>query len=173
MKPYRLIIFDRDGTLTYEDHRYHRDLTTVRPYPFVAGLLQQLAAAGAKLAVATNQSGIGRGLWSRAEVDALHDSLTRDWGVELAWHICPHLPDDGCDCRKPEAGLIQQAVDGHGIDPADALMIGDALTDAQAARSAGVDFALVLTGRGRAALPELGGQPVVLDTLAQLEMSRG
>ncbi|MEE9466418.1 MAG: HAD-IIIA family hydrolase, partial [Candidatus Neomarinimicrobiota bacterium] len=99
MKRYRLIIFDRDGTLNYEEQDYHRDLTALRPYPFTGKTLRALKTAGHLMALATNQSGISRGLWSRAEVDQLHGRFFAEWGLDLPVYMCPHMPDDGCTCR--------------------------------------------------------------------------
>ncbi len=169
MKQYRLIIFDRDGTLNYEDQNYHRDLSALRPYPFSGQVLRALKAAGHQLALATNQSGIAHGLWSRDEVEQLHSRFFADWGLDLPVYMCPHLPDDGCTCRKPQPGLILQALADHDCSPKAALMVGDSTADAGAARNAGVDFALVLTGRGKLTRPRLTSPPAMfLDTVAAL-----
>jgi len=172
MKRYRLIIFDRDGTLNYEEQNYHRDLTALRPYPFSGPALRALKAAGHRLALATNQSGISHGLWSRVEVEQLHGRFFADWGLELPVYMCPHVPDDGCTCRKPLPGLILQALADHDCEAASTLMVGDSTTDAGAAGSAGVDFALVLTGRGKLTQTRLTRPPVMLlDTVAALATS--
>ena len=166
----RMVIFDRDGTLTYEAADYHRDLFRVRSYPFAGPLLKRLLEQGCLLAVATNQSGIGRGFWTREAVDQLHSRLTQDWGVPLSWHLCPHHPDDNCPCRKPLPTLVQEALDGAGLQAEDALMIGDSPADAGAAAAAGVEFTLVLTGKGRQTRSQLGPDIPVLETVADLEV---
>ncbi len=171
MKRYRLLLFDRDGALTYENRQYHRDLSALPAYPFAGSLLRDLDKSGYPLAVVTNQSGIARGYWSLEEVQAAHDRLCREWGVVPRFYICPHHPDDGCQCRKPAPGLLHQALEDAGIKPESGLMIGDSLVDHGAARSAGVDFALVLTGRGRATLQQLPEPPImVLDSVAGLRV---
>ncbi|MFB0515611.1 MAG: D-glycero-alpha-D-manno-heptose-1,7-bisphosphate 7-phosphatase [Candidatus Neomarinimicrobiota bacterium] len=169
MRRFRLLLFDRDGTLTYENRRYHRDLLTLPSYPFAGPTLQDLAAAGYHLAVVTNQSGIAHGYWPLEAVQALHERFCREWGVTLPFYICPHHPDEGCQCRKPGASLLQQAMTDCGIEPGSSLMIGDSMSDYGAAQAAGVGFALVLTGRGRVTDRQLPTPPaMVLDTIAGL-----
>lgn len=170
---YSLILFDRDGTLTYEDRNYHHDLAKVKAYPFAGPLLARLTAKGYRLGVVTNQSGIGRGLWTREEVDTFHERLEEKWGLALGWHVCPHHPDEGCPCRKPEPTLINTAMASANAEPGEVLFVGDSVTDAGAAQAAGVDFALVLTGRGRETLKMLPYTVLVLDSVAQLEAYLG
>ena len=141
----------------------------MRSYPFAGPLLKRLDKRGYRLAVATNQSGIGRGFWTGAEVDRLHQRLAQQWGLTLSWHVCPHLPDQDCPCRKPRPGLVQDALDDAGLKAGEALLVGDSLTDAQAATAAGVDFALVLTGKGRQTRPLLDPGTLILETVADLE----
>lgn len=169
MSSYQLLLFDRDGTLTYEQRSYHRNLSALPSYPFTGATLKELNASGYRLAVATNQSGIARGYWSMEEVEVLHERFCREWGVTPRFYICPHHPDDGCRCRKPEPELLQRAMSGYGVQAEACLMIGDSLADYGAARRAGAAFALVLTGRGRATRDQLPEPPaMVLDNIAGL-----
>ncbi|MEE9162704.1 MAG: HAD-IIIA family hydrolase [Candidatus Neomarinimicrobiota bacterium] len=169
MNDVRLVLFDRDGTLTYEQMGRHASLEALSPYPFAGPLLKALEAAGRRLAVVTNQSGIGRGVWQRSDVDALHERFCAEWGVSPAFYLCPHAPTEGCSCRKPEPGLLLQALEEHELSPRRSLMVGDSLTDAGAADSAGIPFALVLTGRGRVTREKLSAPPAfVLETVADL-----
>jgi D-glycero-D-manno-heptose 1,7-bisphosphate phosphatase len=166
---YQLIIFDRDGTLCYEHMHHRRDLSRLRPYPFVGSLLKDLQDDGYRLAVATNQSGIGHAFLTLEAVTAVHERFTREWGISPAVYICPHVPDDHCSCRKPQPGLLNRALEDHQVPPEKALMIGDSLTDYHAARAAGVDFALVQTGKGRQTQERLGDDPcLVFDTASDL-----
>jgi len=169
VKLYRLLLFDRDGTLTYEEKSYHRDLSALRSYPFTGVILRDLNKAGHSLAVVSNQSGIARGYWNMDEVHALHERFCREWEISPRYYICPHHPDDGCQCRKPEPGLLQQALSEHKVQSEASLTIGDSLADYGAAQRAGTAFALVLTGRGRATRDQLPEPPaMVLDTVASL-----
>ena len=167
-------MFDRDGTLNYEQQGHHPDLAGLTPYPFAGPLLRDLDAAGYSLAVVTNQSGVARGLWSLEEVDAIHERFSREWGVAPSFFICPHAPADGCSCRKPEPGLLLRAMAAAGASAGGAMLIGDSLADLAAADQAGVEFALVLTGRGRATRAQLPSPPaLVLDTVAGLRAYLG
>ena len=169
MKDVQLLLFDRDGTLTYEQMGHHPVLAELAAYPFAGPLLREQHAAGRDLAVVTNQSGVARGYWPLSEVEAAHQRFCAEWVVTPAFYICPHGPDDACPCRKPRPGLLRQALDEHGVLAAHCLMIGDALSDAGAAAAVGVPFALVLTGRGRTTRPRLSSPPaLVLDTVAEL-----
>jgi D-glycero-D-manno-heptose 1,7-bisphosphate phosphatase len=100
--------------------------------------------------VITNQSAVGRGLTTRAELDRMHKELASEvqqhGGRIDAFLVCPHTPEDGCDCRKPAPGLLYQARDRYGVDLESAVVIGDARSDVEAARAAGCASILVLSG---------------------------
>lgn len=171
MSRFRLLLFDRDGTLTFENKDYHTDLNRLRPYPFVKNALGTLKEQGYIIGVITNQSGIGRGLWTLAEVEEAHLALNRAWNVDLQYYICPHHPDEGCDCRKPKPLLIQKAMDEFGVAPSETLMIGDQTTDLDAAKNADVSAALVLTGKGRAiARGKIVAPDFIINNVAELAM---
>jgi len=120
--------------------------------------LRQLTAARYRLAVVTNQAVIGRGLASAAEVEELNArmvSALAEGGARIdAVLYCPHAPEEGCACRKPQPGLLIEAGRCLGVSPADTCVIGDWVDDIAAARAADCAIPiLVLTGRGRRALP--------------------
>ena len=124
------------------------------PYPGAIEAIARLSRAGWTVAVATNQSGIARGYYSEAVLDAMHRRLrhlVHQAGGEIA-HIayCPHGPDDGCDCRKPLAGLLEQIQEALGLETlAGSWMVGDSLRDLQAGQPMGCHPVLVRTGKGR------------------------
>lgn len=136
MPPGRPALFlDRDGTLI-EDVGYPRDPRQVRPLPGAAAALRRLARAGFALVIVSNQSGVGRGLFGRAEADAVHAEVVRRFaqlGVafEGAFY-CYHAPDEGCACRKPAPGLLLRATAELGLDPGRSFMIGDKPIDIEA-----------------------------------------
>jgi len=117
------------------------------------GLLR-LTGAGLLVSVTTNQSGVGRGLFDAAAVDAVHARMlseAREAGARIdAVFVCPHAPQDHCRCRKPAPGLVEAAIAAAGIPPAKTVMVGDAQRDLEAAHAAGVRAVLVRTGKGRA-----------------------
>jgi D-glycero-D-manno-heptose 1,7-bisphosphate phosphatase len=156
------LIVDRDGTLV-EERGYISDPADLVPLPGVATALARARDAGVVVAVVTNQSAVGRGLVTESQLAVLHQRLT--WlGVEAVYY-CPHLPDAGCDCRKPLPGLVRRAIDELQLDTARTVLVGDHLTDCMAARAAGVDAMLVLTGHGatHASVARDGGFVVVAD----------
>ena len=102
-----------------------------------AGLLDRLRAAGLPLAVVSNQSGIGRGLLTREAVDAVNRRVEELLGPFAGFYVCPHAPEDGCDCRKPKPKLILDAARALGVDPACCVVVGDRESDVEAARNAG------------------------------------
>ena len=147
----RAVFLDRDGTLNREIG-YVGDPADLVLVAGVGPALARLSAAGFALVVISNQSAIGRGVLSTAQVEAVNTRLAaflRAEGVELdAFFVCPHAPADGCDCRKPAPGLLLQARDTLDLDLASSWMVGDSVNDVVAARAAGVRPLLVLTGWG-------------------------
>jgi D-glycero-D-manno-heptose 1,7-bisphosphate phosphatase len=152
----RFVFLDRDGTLV-RDHGYTHRVEDYELLPGAAAALHRLALAGFGLAIVTNQSGIGRGLFDEAAYRRfeahLEDDLARQ-GVPIAGSFfCPHRPDQGCRCRKPEPGLFFAARDALGADLGASFVVGNDLRDAEAGLAAGCRAAL-LVGRERAeALP--------------------
>ena len=134
------VFLDRDGTLI-EDVGYPRDPGRVRLLVGVPGGLRRLAEAGFRLVVASNQSGIGRGIVSEDEASAVHERFTAllgDQGITLdGAKYCPHGPEEGCECRKPEPGLLLSAAGEIGLDLESSFMIGDKHSDVEAGRRAG------------------------------------
>ena len=136
----RFVFLDRDGTLI-EDREYAHALSDYAPLPGAYDAVRELHAAGFGTVVVTNQSGIGRGLFSEADfarfqAHLLADFAAHDAALDASYH-CPHKPDDGCDCRKPRPGLVLRAAREHAIDLPGSWVIGDRETDVGLAASAG------------------------------------
>ena len=163
---YKHIILDRDGVLNREAPAagYIREPAEFVWLPGALEALASLRHAGAHLSVATNQSGVGRGLMSLAQLEAIHQRMrseAAEHGADLdAVLFCPHAPEDGCSCRKPEPGLIREAIARSGIPAAESVVVGDDLRDLEAAARAGVSAVLVRTGKGRKAEAQLHGTKV-------------
>jgi D-glycero-D-manno-heptose 1,7-bisphosphate phosphatase len=141
------LLLDRDGTLV-ADAGYLADPAGLRLLPGVAAALGRAQAAGYRLIVVSNQSGIARGLVSEEQVAAVHRALSarlRRRGVALdGIYVCPHHPEVGpppyradCTCRKPRPGLLLRAGEEHGLDLARSFMVGDRDCDVEAGRAAG------------------------------------
>lgn len=140
----RAVLFDRDGTLCV-DVPYNGERNRVVPSPAASPALARLRAAGVSTAVISNQSGIARGLHTRAQVDAVNARLAELIGPLGPVLYCPHGPDDGCRCRKPGPGLVLDAASALGVDPSECAVIGDIAADLGAARAAGARAVLVPT----------------------------
>jgi len=157
------VLFDRDGTLVI-DVPYNGGPDRVRPAPGAGAALARLRAAGIPTAVVSNQSGIARGLLSRAQVDAVNARVDELLGPLGPFLYCPHGPGDGCACRKPRPGLVLAAADALGVDPGDCALVGDIGADVEAARAAGARPVLVPTPATRP--EEVADAPEVAADLA-------
>jgi D-glycero-D-manno-heptose 1,7-bisphosphate phosphatase len=150
----RHVILDRDGVLNEEAPHA---VTRPEQWVWIPGSLDALALltrAGVQLSVATNQASIGRGLLSWDSLSAIHERMraeARGAGAMInAVFVCPHTPEEACNCRKPAPGLIRTAMTVAKIPANETLLIGDDGRDLEAAAAAGVEGALVLTGKGAA-----------------------
>jgi len=159
-----LVIIDRDGVINEDSDEYIKSVAEWRPIVGSLEAIAELHRAGWRVAVITNQSGIGRGLYDEETLAAIHHHMrerVRAAGGELAgiWY-CPHLPDAGCDCRKPRPGLFRQLERELGIPVRGAPYIGDRLSDVQAAEGVGAYPMLVRTGTGAHTASLLGAAAV-------------
>lgn len=143
------VLFDRDDTLIV-DVPYLSDAELVEPMPGAIGAVAVLRRAGVATGVVTNQSGIGRGLVSAEQLAAVHARVDALLGPFDTWQFCPHVPDDGCGCRKPMPGLIERAAAELGVPATTCVVIGDIGADVAAAEAAGASAVLVPTPRTRA-----------------------
>ncbi|WP_433158463.1 HAD-IIIA family hydrolase [Kribbella sp. CA-247076] len=147
-EPVRAVLFDRDGTLVH-DVPYNGDPERVSPVDDAAESVERLRSAGLRIGVVTNQSAIGRGLATAAQVSAVNDRIDRLVGPFDTWQVCPHTVEDECGCRKPAAGLIRSAARSLGVPPRQIVVIGDIAADLGAADAAGARSILVPNGRTR------------------------
>ncbi|MEU5938094.1 HAD-IIIA family hydrolase [Micromonospora sp. NPDC047548] len=138
------VLLDRDGTLV-EDVPYNGDPEKVRPAPGAREALDRLRAAGLRLGVVTNQSGLAKGLFTAAQMRAVHARIEELLGPFDTWQICPHDDGDGCACRKPAPGLVHRAAAALGTTPGRCVMVGDIGRDMTAALAAGATGLLVPT----------------------------
>lgn len=143
---HRAVLFDRDDTLI-EDVPYLADPEKVRAMPGAADALGLLREAGLLVGVVSNQSGVARGHLTTEELRAVNERVTELVGPIDSWQVCPHAPDDGCACRKPEPGLVLRAADALGVHPSRCVVIGDIGADVAAATAAGAKAVLVPTAR--------------------------
>lgn len=158
----RLVILDRDGVINHDSPDYIKSPDEWLPIPGSLDAIARLRHAGVRVTVASNQAGVGRGLFDAPTLMAIHarmnDAVERAGGALDAIFFCPHHPDQACACRKPAPGLVRAALDRFDVAPEEAVAIGDSLRDLQAAAAAGVPARLVLTGNG-AALAASGVPP--------------
>lgn len=150
----KLVILDRDGTLNVDREDFVKSPEEWEPLPGALQAVARLNQDGWHVVLATNQPGIGRGLIDMTSLNAIHarmnTELARLGGRIDAVFFCPHAPEDGCDCRKPQPALILQIGDRFGVDLTRVPVVGDSLRDLQATRAAGAQPHLVLTGKAAA-----------------------
>ncbi|MFN3234846.1 MAG: D-glycero-beta-D-manno-heptose 1,7-bisphosphate 7-phosphatase [Gammaproteobacteria bacterium] len=152
----KLIILDRDGVINHDSPNYIRSPEEWNPIPGSLEAIAQLNQAGYLVVVATNQSAINRRMFSLDVLKAIHDKMTSmlesHGGYFDGIYYCPHRPDDNCTCRKPQPGMIQKILSDFGIQPEEAIGVGDSYRDLEALQSAGCRAALVMTGNGKLVL---------------------
>ncbi|MEE2882908.1 MAG: HAD family hydrolase [Planctomycetota bacterium] len=152
------LFLDRDGVLNHFLIDSVRTIEQFQYYEFTAEAMERLGCLGYPIVVVTNQSAIGRGWTSEEQVQSIHQQLIEDcsdWGASIASvEYCPHLPDAGCECRKPGPGMFLRAARDHGIDLDRSVMVGDSSCDIEAAQRLGMARVRVRTGRGDPPLTE-------------------
>lgn len=175
----KLVILDRDGVINEDSDSYIKSVEEWRPLPGSIDAIARLFRAGYTVVVATNQSGIGRGLFDLDDLEAMHaklNDLLAETGTELAGiFYCPHSPDDGCGCRKPAPGLLDAISSEFDMPLTDVPIVGDSLRDLQAGATHRCTPILVRTGKGATTEPKLAEQKDValqqtrvFDDLAQV-----
>ena len=167
----KLVILDRDGTINHDSEHYIKSLDEWRPIKGAIEAIARMTQAGYRIVVATNQSGIARGLFSTGALFEIHAALQRSaaqaGGRVDAFFFCPHAADARCQCRKPEPGMLLEVARRFNVSLKDVYMVGDALRDVQAAAAAGARPVLVLTGKGKKTRDE-GGLPAGTQVFADL-----
>jgi D-glycero-D-manno-heptose 1,7-bisphosphate phosphatase len=166
------VLFDRDGTLVV-DVPYNGDPDLVQPVPGAREAIARLHAAGIRTAVVSNQSGIARGLLTRAQVDAVNARLDELVGPLGPVFVCEHGPADSCACRKPAPGMVLAAAQALGVQPSDCAVVGDIGADVGAALAAGARAILVPTDVTRSEEVDEArrcGVPVVADLTAAVAL---
>lgn len=158
-EPPRLILLDRDGVINQDSKDYIKNAEEWAP---IKGSLEAIGywqRRGIEFAVCTNQSGLGRGLFSKDDLFNMHakcNSILKSLGGKpLRFFFCPHTPENNCSCRKPKALLLELAIEALGSKPSNTVFVGDSPSDLKAAQAASVQFILVHTGNGESTYKEL------------------
>jgi len=158
MRVARLIVLDRDGVINYDSDQFIKSPEEWRPVPGSVEAIARLNHAGYRVVVATNQSGIGRGLFDMAMLNTIHEKMHKALahaGARVdAIFFCPHTADSKCECRKPKAGMLLEIGKRFNTELTGVPCIGDSLRDLQAAETVGAQPILVLTGKGEKTLRE-------------------
>jgi len=160
MHTMKLVILDRDGTINEDSDEYIKSEAEWKPLPGALQAIAKLNHAGWHVVVASNQSGLGRGLFDVAALNAIHTKMHRmlaaAGGRVEAIFYCPHAPDQTCNCRKPKSGLFEQIGERYGVTLRGVPTVGDSARDLIAGAAVGCEPHLVLTGKGE----KLRGQPL-------------
>ncbi len=148
----QLIILDRDGVINFDSDQFIKNPEEWKPIPGSLEAIARLNQAGYRAVVATNQSGIGRGLFDMPMLNAIHDKMHKACalvGARIdAVFYCPHTADSHCLCRKPKTGMLEEIAARYNIGLAGVPSVGDSLRDLQSAATMGAQPYLVLTGKG-------------------------
>ena len=167
----KLVILDRDGTINEDSDQYIKSPSEWKPIRGSLEAIARLTQGGWRCVVATNQSGIARGLFDMATLNAIHVEMHRAvahaGGRIDAIFFCPHAADSNCECRKPKPGLLREIASRLDVELAGVPVIGDSLRDVEAAAAVGAKPYLVLTGKGKKTR-EAGGLPAGTEIVADL-----
>ena len=148
---YQAVFLDRDGVINRERSDYVKSWTEFEFLPHALPALARLATLDCPILVASNQSAIGRGLVTSETIADIHKRLSirvvKEGGRIDGFYVCPHRPDEGCNCRKPRPGLLLQAAQELNLDLSRCVFVGDSITDLRAAEAAGCECILVRSGR--------------------------
>lgn len=169
----RLVILDRDGVINHDSVEFVKTPDEWLPIAGSIEAIAKLSSAGFTVAVATNQSGIGRKLLDKPALEAMHDKL-RSLVKAAGGHVgrivyCPHHPDDACDCRKPAPGLFLQLSRQYNVPLDGVPIVGDSVRDLDAARAVNARPILVLTGKGADTAADLQQRGERVETFADLD----
>lgn len=149
----KLIILDRDGVINHDSEQFIKSPEEWKPLPGSLEAIARLTQAGYRIVVATNQSGVARGLFDMTTLNAIHEKMhkacAQAGGRIDAVFFCPHAAESNCECRKPKSGMIQEIAERYGMDLAGVPSVGDSLRDLEAAMRLGAQPILVLTGKGQ------------------------
>lgn len=169
----RLVILDRDGVINHDSDEFVKTPDEWLPIAGSIEAIARLSSAGFTVAVATNQSGIGRKFLDKPALEAMHDklrSLVKDAGGHVGRIVyCPHHPDAGCDCRKPAPGLYQQLSRQYNVPLDGVPIVGDSERDLDAARAVNARPILVLTGKGEKTAGDLQQRGQDVEAFADLD----
>ena len=165
-----VLVLDRDGVINHDSVDFIKSADEFVPLPGSILAIARAHHAGWKVVVATNQSGLGRGLFDDFALAQMHEkliSLVEDAGGEIEGIVfCPHLPEVGCECRKPRVGLLTEIESSFGLSLAGQPFVGDSLRDLEAAIAFGCRPILVRTGKGRETEAKLRSEPTLLGDTA-------
>lgn len=164
----KAIFIDRDGTLIEEVNYLHK-VEDLRFFDYTDEAVKLLKEKGFLVIIATNQSGIGRKIYTETDMHNIHEAIQNFLTEKIdAFYFCPHLPDSGCSCRKPNLGMIERACKDFEIDLENSWMIGDKKLDVELGINGKLKTALVLTGYGEKHFNQLEKKPdIVADTLIE------
>ena len=167
----KLIILDRDGVINYDSDQFIKNPEEWKPIPGSLEAIARLNQADYRVVVATNQSGIGRGLFDMPMLNAIHDKMHKACalvGARIdAVFFCPHTAENHCQCRKPKPGMLEEIAERYNISLSGVPAVGDSLRDLQSAATMGAQPYLVLTGKGAKTQAE-GGLPEGTQVFANL-----
>lgn len=168
----KLVILDRDGVINRESRDYIKSPEEWQPLPGALEAIARLTQAGYTVTVASNQSGIGRGLFTAKTLEDIHEKMksaaVKTGGKIDSIFICPHKPEDGCDCRKPKPGLFHRIMAYYGEPLIRVPVVGDSLRDLEAAQAVRARPILVKTGWGEEALKQLGAKAAFTEVYPNL-----
>jgi D-glycero-D-manno-heptose 1,7-bisphosphate phosphatase len=160
----KLVVLDRDGVINEDSDAYIKSVAEWVPIPGSLEAIAALTRAGFEIAVVTNQSGVGRGLYSEQTLAAIHrhmeSTIASAGGAIAGIYYCPHRPEDDCECRKPRTALLERLARDRGRSLVGVPFIGDKLSDVAAAQAVGARPILVRTGSGAATERALGSRAV-------------
>jgi len=150
----KLIILDRDGVINFDSDQFIKSPEEWKPIPGSLEAIARLNQAGYRVVVVTNQSGVGRGLFDMAALNAIHDKMHKACSLEGARidavFFCPHAADANCHCRKPKSGMLEEVVARYNLSNLNGVpAVGDSLRDLQSTAELGAQPYLVLTGKGK------------------------